>query len=140
MKKVLFLILIAGANSIASAQWKDRRAALGQMHQVGEFRIFYTRSGKDALPNTIDSNRNSVPDYVEDIGKKLASARAMYNDHVRLMHPFNSPRYQGKVEYIDINLLEMPLKPGGPKHGIAYDGISNFDRTQYNGLKVKVMR
>ena len=134
---VLALLLVIAAP--AHAEWRERRAALSEMHTVGEFRIFYSRAGKDALPNVEDANRNGIPDYVDRIARELLAARNNYNDLLRLRHPFNSPRYSNRARFIDVNLLDLPLKPGGFKHGIAYDELSSFDRVQDAGRKVPVL-
>jgi hypothetical protein len=121
------------------AEWRERRAALREMHRVDEFRIFYSRSGTNALPNVEDANRNGTPDYVERIARELVSARRVYADQLRLTHPMSRPRYGNQAAFIDVNLLSFPLSPGGPRNGVAYDELSSLARVQDGGKKVRVL-
>lgn len=139
MIRFLAFVLLVSVSLPGHAEWRERRAALSEMHRVEEFRIFYSRYGADALPNAEDANRNGTPHYVERIARELVSARDVYGDQLRLVHPMSSPRYRNRVEYIDVNLLSFPLKPGGPKYGVAYDEISSFARVQDAGRKVPVL-
>ena len=141
MKFILGSILsIIMFTSTAYPGWKEHRSKLREMYKIDEFRIFYNLSGEDALPQEkqSDKNENGYPDYVEDIGMKLVSARNFFDIQVGLTHPLKSDRYNDKAEFIDINLLNMPLKSGGARNGIAYDGMSSFDRVRDKGV-VKVL-
>jgi hypothetical protein len=111
-------------------QWKRRRVALDQLHQVDEFRIFYTLTGDDAVPDPTDSNGNGVPDRIENIAIQLVVARSVYVDAMKLQHPLQSPRYKDKAKFIDVHVARLPLDPGAKKHnGQAGDGIVNYNRT-----------
>ncbi len=111
-------------------EWKRRRVALDQLHQVEEFRIFYTLTGHDALPDPTDSNENGVPDKVENIAIQLVVARSVYVDAMKLQHPLQSLRYKDKAKFIDVHVARMPLDPGAKKvNGQAGDGIINYNRT-----------
>lgn len=109
------------------------------MHAVGEFRIFYSLAGQDALPNSADANRNGAPDYVDRIASELAAARELYEHQLQLKSPLQSPRYNNQAEFIDVHLLSFPLTSNGAKHGIAYDELSSFDRAREPGRKTKVL-
>jgi hypothetical protein len=138
-KELIALVLLAGMSFPSHAEWRERRAALSEMHKVGEFRIFYSLAGSDALPDISDSNRNGTPDYVDRLARELTVARDWYDQEVRLKHPLRSPRYQNRAEFIDVNLLKFPLSTNGPKHGVAYDELSSFDRSKDFGRKVAVL-
>ncbi|MET0534054.1 MAG: hypothetical protein ABW171_07500 [Steroidobacter sp.] len=139
MKALVLLVLLVGTVLPCHAQWRERRAALHEMHQAGEFRIFYALSGQDALPNVQDSNRNGVPDYVDRVAAELATAREAYENGMHLAHPLQSPRYRNQAQFIDVHLMSFPLTSNGPKHGIAYDELSSFDRPRDGGRKVRVL-
>lgn len=139
MKIHLFLVLLIGIAVPCHAEWRERRGALTEMHSTGEFRIFYSLSGQDALPNSADANGNGAPDYVERVAMELAAARELYDHQLQLTHPLKSPRYQNQAEFIDVHLLSFPLTTNGAKHGIAYDELSSFDRAREPGRKTKVL-
>jgi len=139
MIRVLAVLLLVCCALTSQAQVRERRAALSEMYRVEEFRIFYSRLGSDGLPNLVDANGNGTPDYVERIARELVSARAFYRDQLRLMHPMSSLRYRSQVEFIDVNLLAFPLKPGGSRYGTAYDEVSSVARARDSGRKVRVL-
>lgn len=139
MRSYIFVALLVSVALPCHAEWRERRAALPEMHQIAEFRIFYALSGPDALPSSEDFNRNGAPDYVDRIATNLVAALEMYQREMRLTHPLLSPRYKNLPEFIDVNLLKVPLTSNGPKHGIAYDELSSFDRPRDAGRKVRVL-
>lgn len=139
MIRVLALVLLVCCALPSQAQVRERRAALSEMYRVEEFRIFFSRLGADGLPNLVDADRNGTPDYVERIARELVSARNFYRDQLRLMHPMSSLRYRSQVDFIDVNLLAFPLKPGGSKYGTAYDEVSSVARGRDAGTKVRVL-
>jgi hypothetical protein len=139
MKSYLLLALLIGMAIPCQAEWRERRGALTEMHSMGEFRIFYSLSGQDALPNSADANVNGAPDYVERVASELAAARDLYDRQLQLVHPLKSPRYNDQAEFIDVHLLSFPLTSSGAKHGIAYDELSSFDRARERGRKTKVL-
>lgn len=139
MKPLIALVLLAVIPLPSHAQWRERRAALTEMHSAGDFRIFYSLSGSDALPNAEDSDRNRVPDYVERIAAALTTARDSYDRELHLTDPLRSPRYNNEAQFIDINILRFPLSANGPRHGIAYDELSSFVRARDQSRKVKVL-
>jgi hypothetical protein len=110
-------------------EWKKRRSALDKVHVVDEFRIFYTLSGDDALPDVVDQNGNSIPDRVENVALQLTTAREIYTGVLQLRHPLEGPRYKDKARYIDVNIGVLPFEPGGAKgNGYAGDGVVNYYR------------
>jgi hypothetical protein len=137
--QLVTVVLLMLASFPSYAQWRERRAALTQMHQAGEFRIFYSLSGTDALPYREDSDRNGIPDYVDRLARNLATARRNFDQELRLRHPLRSPRYGYEAEFIDVNILRFPLSANGPRHGIAYDELSSFARPKDQGRRVKVL-
>lgn len=139
MKNHLLLVLLVGIAVPCHAEWRERRGALTEMHSAGEFRIFYSLSGRDALPNSADANGNGAPDYVDRVATELAAAREQYDHQLQLVHPLKSPRYNNQAEFIDVHLLSFPLTSNGAKHGIAYDELSSFERAREPGRKTKVL-
>jgi hypothetical protein len=138
-KRLMILLVLALSSPPSYAQWRERRAALQEMHTVGEFRIFFSLSGNDALPRSEDLDRSGTPDFVERLARALATAGATYEQEFRLRHPLRSPRYRNQTEFIDINVLRFPLNANGPRNGVAYDEISSFDRAHDHGRKVRVL-
>lgn len=139
MKKVVVFVLLVIASVPSHADWRERRAALSEMFQSDEFRIFYSRTGADALPNQEDANRNGTPDYVDRLAREFVAARNRYDRELQLTHPIKSPRYKNQAEFIDVNVLSFPLSTNGPRHGIAYDELSSFSRSRDLGRKVRVL-
>ena len=110
-------------------RWKKRRAALNQVYQVDEFRIYYTLTGGDRLPTPQDINRNGVPDRIENIALQLVAAREIYTQTFQLRHPLDSPRYRDRVQFIDVHVGVLPFELGGARNrGYAGDGIVNYYR------------
>jgi hypothetical protein len=99
------------------------------MHPAGEFRVFYTLAGRDALPDAADTNSNGVPDRIEDIAIQLTTARALYVDVLRLRPPLKSPRYAGRARFIDVHVASLPLEAGAKRqNGQAGDAVVNYRR------------
>jgi hypothetical protein len=106
-------------------QWQRSRAALDHRHVRDEFRIHYTLTGTHALPaaDRLDADQDGVPDRIQHIALQLVTARRCYVETLGLRHPFESPRYKGRVKFIDVNVWSL-----GNKHGSAGDAIVNYHR------------
>lgn len=139
LERLILTALLLMVSTACHADWRGRRADLGEVHRVAEFRIFYSMSGKDALRSSADLNRNGTSDYVERIARELEAASTTFTREFGLMHPLSSPRYAGRAEFIDVNLLGFPLSEGGPQNGIAYDEINVFRRPVDSGRALKVL-
>ncbi|RXK10011.1 hypothetical protein CRV05_06425 [Halarcobacter bivalviorum] len=76
-----------------------------------EFRIYYTLTGKNALPlkNQEDKNNNQVPDYVESIYEKLRFASDLINKKLHFKSPLTQKRFHG-AKYIDIYLINLKAR------------------------------
>lgn len=105
--------------------WQQSRVALEHRFVRDEFRIFYTLAGTNALPEAdrTDSDRDGVPDKIQNIALQLVTARRGYVEVLGLRHPFESPRYKGRVKFIDVNIWSL-----GNKNGSAGDAIVNYHR------------
>ncbi|OGB14940.1 MAG: hypothetical protein A2W72_23715 [Burkholderiales bacterium RIFCSPLOWO2_12_67_14] len=100
-------------------------ATLDRVHQVEEFRLFYTLRGPHALHHTQDADGNGVPDGVEDAARQLIAARRLFVEAIGLAHPLQQPRYRARAQGIDVHLLAI-----GPayaaSHGRAYDEVRQY--------------
>lgn len=106
-------------------EWQRDRAALDQRYLCEEFRIHYTLEGKNALPDEAqrDSDGDGVPDRIQNHAIQLLAARHACVDVLGLRHPFESPRYKGRVKYLDVNVWALPTV-----NGMAGDAIVNYHR------------
>lgn len=97
-------------------KWQQSRVALEHHFVRDEFRIHYTLTGTNALPvsDRIDEAHDGVPDKIQNIALQLVTARR---------DPFESPRYKGRVKFIDVNVWSL-----GNKNGSAGDAIVNHHR------------
>lgn len=122
------LLLFAGGATRAAGDkwppWQRPRVALERHLVREEFRIYYSLEGKDALPEAgrADTDGDGVPDKIQDLALQLVVARKMYADVMGLRHPFQSPRYRGRVRFFDVNVL------GITNRGTAGDAIVNYHR------------
>ena len=100
--------------------------ALDRRFVCEEFRIYYTLEGDQALPaaDRQDHDRDGVPDKIQSLALQLVTARRCYVEVLGLRHPFESPRYRGRVKFIDVNVWDL----GGNKNGMAGDAIVNYHR------------
>lgn len=103
------VILFFYSSLLYSANWKTEREHLLHSYSYEKFRIFYDVDGKNALPDRKlkDTNRNNVPDYVEQLSLKLQQAADCYTDKLSFLNPLESPRYFGIARFIDVHLLAM---------------------------------
>lgn len=126
---------------VSAGSWEDRRSKLDQVEIYGGFRIFYSLSGKDALPKDrkVDSDNRGVPDFIESVGKRLTDAGRFFRREVGLTPPLKSKRYLGKAHYIDVNILNFSNNKKGPKNGIAYDGTPKFNRARAGQASLNVL-
>ena len=105
--------------------WQRDRAALERRFVCGEFRIHYTFAGRHALSpdGQRDGDLDGVPDGIQNIALQLSTAKRCYVEVLGLRHPFESPRYKGRVKFVDVNVMAL-----GDKHGMAGDAIVNYHR------------
>jgi len=110
----------------AIPKWKRKRIALKQCYVKEEFRVFYAIEGESALSpeQRRDTDHDGVPDKIQNIARQLVVARRLYVEVFKLRHPFESPRYKGKVKYFDVHVSAMPRG----SYGLAGDGIVNYNR------------
>lgn len=122
---VLGLGAFAGPASPDRPAWQRHRAALDHCLVAGEFRLFYTRDGGDALPPEAwrDCGPDGVPWRIRDLAAQLVAARRCCVEALGLRHFLDSPRYRGRVRYVDVNVWALP-----EGNGQAGDGIVNYQR------------
>lgn len=118
MKTLLVLII---SSIFLQANWKDERENLDKLYTLGEFRIFYTLQGENALPkeNQIDLNNNNIPDYIENITQRLKVTHDVFTKLLGFKDPLKSKRYQ-ETKFVDIHVLKSENSSAG-------DAIVTFD-------------
>lgn len=139
--KILITLLAMIPYLAAASSWEQRRNELEQVALYKQFRIFYSLSGKDKLPDDqqADHDNNGVPDFVESIGRRLVDADHIFRHDVKLTAPLDSKRYYGKAHYIDVNIVTFSKSYKRPQNGIAYDGTPTFNRSLTGQSSVKVL-
>lgn len=103
-------------------------SALDRSHVRDEFRIFYTLDGEHALPDVRDTNRNGVPDKVEDVATQLVAGRRIFSEAMGLTHPMRQAR-NAHTASIDVFLFKMEKG-----NGRSYDEATNY-RLGIDGTK-----
>lgn len=106
-------------------KWQQDRVSLDRRFVCEEFRVYYSVTGPHALPaaDQLDGDRNGVPDKIQNIALQLVTARRCYVEVLGLRHPLESPRYKGRVKFIDVNVWALQ-----GKNGMAGDAIVNYHR------------
>lgn len=117
--RTLLVLLISSI--FLQANWKDERENLDKLYTLGEFRIFYTLQGENALPkeNQIDLNNNNIPDYIENITQRLKVTHDVFTKLLGFKDPLKSKRYQ-ETKFVDIHVLKSENSSAG-------DAIVTFD-------------
>ncbi|MBN2375620.1 MAG: hypothetical protein JXD22_04420 [Sedimentisphaerales bacterium] len=107
-------------------EWKKKRIDLKECYVEDEFRVFYALEGESALSaeQKTDTDKDGVPDKIQNIARQLVVARQLYVEVFKLRHPFESPRYKDRVKYFDVHVASMP----SGNFGLAGDGIVNYAR------------
>ncbi len=64
--------------------------------------MFYALSGKDALLNGRkgEEGKNSIPDFIDSVGKRLIIADKLFSREVGLISPLENKMYADKAEHI----------------------------------------
>ncbi|CAN0037641.1 unnamed protein product [Ectocarpus sp. 12 AP-2014] len=113
---LLFSISVS-AQSAEREECSNQTAAnhYQQQYNVGEFYIFYDLHGENAISDLTDTNKNSVPDIVEDTMLQLVSMRDVLSS-LGFTHPFDQHRYQrAGVDRIYIGIRDQN------NNGMAFD-------------------
>jgi len=107
-------------------EWKRKRIVLKERYVEDEFRVFYALEGEGALSaeQRTDTDKDGVPDKIQNIARQLVVARRLYVEVFKLRHPLESPRYKERVKYFDVHVASMP----SGSNGSAGDGIVNYMR------------
>lgn len=120
------VVLVSGSHAaeITWPEWQKSRVALDRCLVREEFRIYYATGGPDAIDaaGQVDADLDGVPDKIQNIALQLIAARRMYAGVMGLRHPFQSPRYRGRVRYFDVHVRTLPNR------GTAGDAIVNYHR------------
>lgn len=141
ISKLVILFIPIFSCFVNAGAWEKRRSTLEKVAVYEDFRVFYSLSGKDELPKNrqTDSNYNNVPDFIENIGKRLMESNKFFKYEVGLKSPLKSKRYKGRAHYIDVNVLDFSNNKKGPKNGVAYDGTPKFNRSFVGKASVNVL-
>ncbi len=140
--KILVPILtLLFSDLVSGGTLPDRRQSLDRVAITDRFRIFYTLSGKDALPSErqTDADNSGTPDYIEQLAQRFVKVDKFYRTKVGLISPLDSDRYKGRAHYIDINLLNLSDDKGKTRNGIAYDGTPKLDRVVAGAESLNVL-
>jgi len=107
--KLLFFILIP----LSLLARYDYMSTLDKVYTQDEFRIYYTLQGDNALPlkNQSDLNKNSIPDYIENIANQLSQASWLLTKDFHFTHPLQQERFKHKAKFVDIHII--PIKVNG---------------------------
>ena len=110
--KIIISILLSAI--FLSANWKSERESLDNVYILGDFRVFYTFDGENALPleNKVDLNENSIPDYVENIAQRLYLTKEVFINLLGFQDPLKSKRYKD-VKYIDVHIMSSEKSSAG---------------------------
>ncbi|MDF1875014.1 hypothetical protein JHD48_04620 [Sulfurimonas sp. SAG-AH-194-I05] len=119
MKIILFISILLV--SMIEASWKKERESLDKIHQVNEFRIFYTLHGVNALEDNTDLNNNNIPDIIENIGLQLDTANQLFHNIFEFERPLVRSRYKNTVKYIDVHILSLGYNGNSGDAVILYD-------------------
>lgn len=124
-----------------AGSWEERRNKLDRVAIYDKFRVFYSLSGSDSVPDDrkIDANGNGTPDFIEEVGARLRNMDDFLRKEVALVSPLKSNRYIGKAHYIDVNILGFSGHKQGPKNGVAYDGTPKFSRSLIGQVSLNVL-
>lgn len=106
-----------------------------QQYVAGDFHLFYSLSGPDALADIRDDNGNNTPDRVEDIATQLQAARYFYSAILGLRFPLEQPVFRHARQ---VNVYVLALKKG---NGSAFDKVANETLTggQKTGCGIKIV-
>lgn len=109
-------------------KWMATRIALRECYVEDEFRIFYNLEGESALSpgQRTDSDADGAPDKIQNIARQLVVTRRLFVEVFKFRHPFESPRYRGRVKYFDVHVRSLPKG----QNASAGDGIVNYRRTR----------
>ncbi len=123
------LVILAAPFIAHAGAWEARRAALDKFIARDGFRVFYTLSGADALPQDkrADVDSNGIPDVAQDALLQVIVADQLYRDVLGLRSPLAGPRYS-QIKHIDIHLLGRTIENDPQLKGMSYDGIIDFKR------------
>lgn len=117
-------------------EWQRERAALDRRYVCEEFRIHYTLEGPNALPDPgpLGAQSTEVPGWIQDVAVQLVTARRCYVEVIGLRHPFASPRYRARVQFVDVNVWALP-----GQNGLAGDAVVNYHRDNDPPAGVEVL-
>lgn len=126
--RVALPLVMAGGSTFGGPvrpAWQRDRAALDRRFVCEEFRIHYSLQGTHALPESasIDAQEAGSPVRIQDLAIQLLTARRCYVEVLGLRHPFESPRYKGRVRFVDVNVWALP-----GLNGTAGDAVVNYHR------------
>ena len=117
-KIVVFIIIL---NTVSYANWKTDRENLNNVYISNHFRIFYTLQGKNAVANQNDTNKNNIPDIIENIALQLNTSEQLFTNILGFKSPLQSNRYKNLAKSIDIHILALNYK------GESGDGVIKYN-------------
>lgn len=119
MKYLIPLIFVI---TTSNANWKNDRENLEKVYILNEFRLFYSLNGKDALKDVTDSNKNQIPDIVENVALQLDVSNKLFENTFKYKNPLEQQKYiQKEAKYIDVHFIETH------NHGESGDATILYD-------------
>ncbi len=94
-----------------------------QVHREGNIRVYYHTSGEHAV-EPADTNRNGIPDQVEDVATQTVAARILFVEVLGFPDPFQTERFRA-ASFLDIHLRHRDTLR---MNGAAYDELQRFNR------------
>ncbi len=121
--KLYTFLLFISILQTANADFFKTRRNLKNHYKMGVIRVFYDTKGEHAVQQK-DTNKNKIPDQVEDIAKQTWVAYQIFIESLEFPDPLKSKRYN-LAKSIDINILSKEVIGA---NGMAYDRLLEMKR------------
>lgn len=112
---VACLLPLLANSAFASSSCRKLPQELSKEYRRGSFLLQYELTGANALADTVDINKNKIPDLVEDVAIQLETTRALFTSF-NFIDPLKQPRYKSQdSELVLVQFLDMT------GNGLAFD-------------------
>lgn len=111
------LPLLANSAFAASSSCIKLPLELSNEYRRGSFLLQYDLTGAHALADTVDINKNKIPDLVEDVAIQLETTRALFTSF-KFIDPLKQPRYKSQnAQVVLVRFVEMT------GNGLTFDEV-----------------